>query len=130
MSALRAIIAREGKIRATNLTFIFWDLFYPLGYLLVAACVAQQLARWRTAAVLQSAMTRLVALSVSLSLIGVLAGLPVIGPLCTATLTLLGAGALTLAGYEAHQRRRRIDDPGESTVGAGPAHALGASNPG
>jgi ABC-2 type transport system permease protein len=26
---------REGKIRATNLTFIFWDLFYPLGYLLV-----------------------------------------------------------------------------------------------
>ena len=35
MSALTAIIAREGKIRATNLTFIFWDLFYPLGYLLV-----------------------------------------------------------------------------------------------
>src|SRR5439155_17836615 len=26
---------REGKIRATNLTFIFWDVFYPLGYLLV-----------------------------------------------------------------------------------------------
>src|SRR6187401_187799 len=26
---------REGKIRATNLTFIFWDLLYPLGYLLV-----------------------------------------------------------------------------------------------
>ena len=26
---------REGKIRATNVTFIFWDLFYPLGYLLV-----------------------------------------------------------------------------------------------
>lgn len=35
MSALAAIMAREGKIRATNLTFIFWDLFYPLGYLLV-----------------------------------------------------------------------------------------------
>jgi ABC-2 type transport system permease protein len=35
MNALAAIIAREGKIRATNLTFIFWDLFYPLGYLLV-----------------------------------------------------------------------------------------------
>jgi len=35
MKALAAIIAREGKIRATNLTFIFWDLFYPLGYLLV-----------------------------------------------------------------------------------------------
>lgn len=35
MNALRAIIAREGQIRATNLTFIFWDLFYPLGYLLV-----------------------------------------------------------------------------------------------
>jgi len=28
-------MVREGKIRATNLTFIFWDLFYPLGYLLV-----------------------------------------------------------------------------------------------
>src|SRR5688572_32816119 len=35
MSALSAIMYREGKIRATNLTFIFWDLFYPLGYLLV-----------------------------------------------------------------------------------------------
>jgi ABC-2 type transport system permease protein len=35
MTAMAAIIAREGKIRATNLTFIFWDLFYPLGYLLV-----------------------------------------------------------------------------------------------
>jgi ABC-2 type transport system permease protein len=35
MSALTAIMYREGKIRATNLTFIFWDLFYPLGYLLV-----------------------------------------------------------------------------------------------
>ena len=34
-SPLAAIMAREGKIRATNLTFIFWDLFYPLGYLLV-----------------------------------------------------------------------------------------------
>jgi hypothetical protein len=35
MGALGAIMYREGKIRATNLTFIFWDLFYPLGYLLV-----------------------------------------------------------------------------------------------
>ena len=31
----RAVLYREGKIRATNVTFIFWDLFYPLGYLLV-----------------------------------------------------------------------------------------------
>jgi ABC-2 type transport system permease protein len=35
MSALGAVMYREGKIRATNLTFIFWDVFYPLGYLLV-----------------------------------------------------------------------------------------------
>jgi ABC-2 type transport system permease protein len=35
MTALPAIITREAKIRGTNLTFIFWDLFYPLGYLLV-----------------------------------------------------------------------------------------------
>ncbi len=35
MNALAAIMAREAQIRATNLTFIFWDLFYPLGYLLV-----------------------------------------------------------------------------------------------
>ena len=34
-SALLAVLYREGKIRATNLTFIFWDLLYPLGYLLV-----------------------------------------------------------------------------------------------
>jgi ABC-2 type transport system permease protein len=35
VSALSAIMYREGKIRATNLAFIFWDLFYPLAYLLV-----------------------------------------------------------------------------------------------
>ena len=35
MNALAAIMMREGKIRATNLLFIFWDLLYPLGYLLV-----------------------------------------------------------------------------------------------
>lgn len=35
MSALRAILHREAKIRVTNLLFIFWDLLYPLGYLLV-----------------------------------------------------------------------------------------------
>jgi ABC-2 type transport system permease protein len=35
MNALAAIMAREARIRATNLLFIFWDLFYPLGYLLV-----------------------------------------------------------------------------------------------
>lgn len=35
MSAVSAVFYREGKIRLTNLTFIFWDLFYPLGYLLV-----------------------------------------------------------------------------------------------
>jgi len=35
MQGLLAVMYREAKIRATNLTFIFWDLFYPLGYLLV-----------------------------------------------------------------------------------------------
>jgi ABC-type multidrug transport system permease subunit len=35
MTAMAAIMAREAKIRATNLLFIFWDLLYPLGYLLV-----------------------------------------------------------------------------------------------
>jgi ABC-type multidrug transport system permease subunit len=35
MGALAAIIYREGRIRATNLLFIFWDVVYPLGYLLV-----------------------------------------------------------------------------------------------
>ena len=34
-SALAAVMYREGKIRATNVTFIFWDVCYPLGYLLV-----------------------------------------------------------------------------------------------
>ena len=34
-AALGAVMYREGKIRATNLTFIFWDVCYPLGYLLV-----------------------------------------------------------------------------------------------
>jgi ABC-2 type transport system permease protein len=35
MQALGAVMVREGKIRATNFIFIFWDLVYPLGYLLV-----------------------------------------------------------------------------------------------
>lgn len=35
MNALMAVLFREGKIRATNSLFIFWDLLYPLGYLLV-----------------------------------------------------------------------------------------------
>jgi ABC-2 type transport system permease protein len=35
LRALLAVMYREGKIRATNITFIFWDLFYPLLYLLV-----------------------------------------------------------------------------------------------
>src|SRR5215467_650513 len=35
MNAINAMLYREAKIRTTNLTFIFWDLFYPLCYLLV-----------------------------------------------------------------------------------------------
>lgn len=35
MSAMSAVFYRESKIRITNLTFIFWDMFYPLGYLLL-----------------------------------------------------------------------------------------------
>jgi ABC-2 type transport system permease protein len=35
MSTLKAIVYREAMIRATNVTFIFWDLAYPLCYMLV-----------------------------------------------------------------------------------------------
>lgn len=35
MQALTAVMYREARIRATNVLFIFWDLVYPLGYLLV-----------------------------------------------------------------------------------------------
>jgi ABC-2 type transport system permease protein len=35
MSALSAVVYREAKIRATNFVFIFWDLFFPLLYMLV-----------------------------------------------------------------------------------------------
>jgi ABC-2 type transport system permease protein len=35
MKPLAAVMYREAKIRATNVTFIFWDLVYPLAYLLV-----------------------------------------------------------------------------------------------
>ena len=35
ITAIGAVLYREAKIRVTNLTFIFWDLFYPLFYLLV-----------------------------------------------------------------------------------------------
>jgi ABC-type multidrug transport system permease subunit len=35
MSAIRAMLYRESKIRATNVTFVFWDFCYPLFNLLV-----------------------------------------------------------------------------------------------
>ena len=35
MTAIDAMLYREAKIRATNLVFIFWDVFYPLGYMLL-----------------------------------------------------------------------------------------------
>jgi ABC-2 type transport system permease protein len=35
IGSLSAVMVREGKIRATNVTFIFWDVFFPLGYMLV-----------------------------------------------------------------------------------------------
>ena len=35
MTGLAAMLYREARIRATNATFIFWDVVYPLGYLLV-----------------------------------------------------------------------------------------------
>jgi ABC-2 type transport system permease protein len=35
MSTLVAVLYREGLIRATNVTFIFWDILYPIAYMLV-----------------------------------------------------------------------------------------------
>lgn len=35
MNAIAAVLYREARIRATNLTFIVWDLLFPLLYLLV-----------------------------------------------------------------------------------------------
>ena len=35
MTALNAMLYREAKIRFTNFAWLFWDLLYPLGYLLV-----------------------------------------------------------------------------------------------
>ncbi|SRR5579875_329033 len=35
MGALQAVVYRETKIRSTNITFLFFDLFYPLLYLLM-----------------------------------------------------------------------------------------------
>ncbi len=35
MQAIAAVLYREARIRATNVTFLFWDLVYPLFYMLV-----------------------------------------------------------------------------------------------
>jgi len=35
MNALVAVLHREARIRATNVTFIFWDILYPIAYMLV-----------------------------------------------------------------------------------------------
>ena len=35
MRTLTAVLHREARIRATNVTFIFWDILYPISYMLV-----------------------------------------------------------------------------------------------
>ncbi len=35
MNGLVAVLSREVRIRATNMTFIFWDIFFPIAYMLV-----------------------------------------------------------------------------------------------
>jgi len=35
VTGLKAMLYREARLRATNATFIFWDVVYPLAYLLV-----------------------------------------------------------------------------------------------
>ena len=50
MSALSAVMYREGKIRATNALFIFWDVVYPLGYLLVFGVGMNEALGFRAAA--------------------------------------------------------------------------------
>jgi hypothetical protein len=57
MKQLLAVLHREGKIRATNLTFIFWDVFYPLAYLMVFG-VAMQRAMGFTSRESASTITR------------------------------------------------------------------------
>ena len=42
MSALGAVMYREGRIRATNAMFIFWDVMYPIAYLLVFGAAMDQ----------------------------------------------------------------------------------------
>ena len=35
MATIAAVFYREGKLRLTNFGWMFWDMFYPLGYLLL-----------------------------------------------------------------------------------------------
>ena len=35
MNGLVAVLSREVRIRATNVTFLFWDIFFPIAYMLV-----------------------------------------------------------------------------------------------
>ena len=47
MTAIAAVLYREGKIRITNYAFLFWDLLYPLGYLLVFGVGMNDALGWR-----------------------------------------------------------------------------------
>jgi ABC-2 type transport system permease protein len=49
IQALNAVMVREAKIRATNWLFIFWDVVYPLGYLLVFSIGVSHSMDFRTA---------------------------------------------------------------------------------
>jgi ABC-2 type transport system permease protein len=51
MSALGAVMYREGRIRATNAMFIFWDVMYPIAYLLVFGAAMDEALAFETPSV-------------------------------------------------------------------------------
>jgi len=94
-----------------------YALSYPLGCIVAAAGIGERLGERTRAARGGGAAPRALTLVAALFAFGVLAMLPVIGPLSIAVLTLIGVGALVLESIERLQRRPRADPDIEAAVG-------------
>lgn len=94
---------------------------FPLGYVLAAASIGERLhARVQPARGNRKA-SRALTLLAPLFGLGLLAGVPVIGPSALVALTLIGMGALVLEIASRVRRRDRAERPASGLEGAGPA---------
>jgi hypothetical protein len=92
-------------------------MLFPLGYLLAGATIAEQLVERFRSRRIGRTPRRLLALSLALLLLAMLAFVPMVGAFSIVALTLLGMGALVLAAFDTYRQERRVERSGPSDTG-------------